>query len=315
MGPGTQVDISDELRRSFGARLGVSLLNLLAPGAGLIRIGRERAGLVFALAMPVLFLLLAAAAALLPTLTPRGYLAVFVILILLALFVLIAPVVATWRHSRLRAAEYPRWRRWYALLALILVYQLSSNALLEVARSFYRPFYIPSEGMQPTFEVGDRLVADMRGGHAARPGDVILLDVDGAIYVKRVAAVGGDRIAMVEGVPVVNGVPALRRMIGARMQSTAFGAAQAELIAERLPGEQGQHRILETSPSPFDNMPEVTVPRDHLFVLGDNRDFSADSRVPREQHGVEMLHVSKVRGRPLFRTWTADWRWLGTPVR
>jgi signal peptidase I len=47
----------------------------------------------------------------------------------------------------------------------------------------------------------------------------------------------------------------------------------------------------------FDNMAEVTVPADRLFVMGDNRDNSADSRVPLEWGGVGLLPVSDLVGR------------------
>ena len=113
-----------------------------------------------------------------------------------------------------------------------------------------KPFQIPSESMEPTIDPGDRILVNRLAysyGSIER-GDVIVFkaptdpDVD---FVKRVIALGGDTIEVKNGQVFINGV------------------AQAEPYAPSMD---------------FSNFPAQTVPEGNLFVMGDNRGDSQDSR-------------------------------------
>jgi signal peptidase I len=68
-------------------------------------------------------------------------------------------------------------------------------------------------------------------------------------------------------------------------------------LIETLPGGR-KHTVFKLTPyEPLDNMAEVVVAPDHLFVMGDNRDNSADSRVPLREGGVGQLPVENLVGR------------------
>src|SRR5689334_14587655 len=90
---------------------------------------------------------------------------------------------------------------------------LAGAALLALAlRSFViAPFSIPSRSMQPLLLPGDQLFA-ARWGRPDR-GDVVIFRVGGSKYIKRLIGLPGDRVRMVHGWLVLNGVPVQRQRL------------------------------------------------------------------------------------------------------
>lgn len=296
------------------ARIGVALLNVLSPGLGLLRLQRLRIALAFLSAPYLLLALLVAVLAAAPTLAFPAWAALTGGVLVALLGIYLVAIAITWRTSRLIEPTKPWWTRWYALAGVVAVGVAISAIVPDFTQFTYKSFYIPSEAMEPTLLVDDRLVAAMHGPETLRRGDIIIFTVGASAYIKRVAALPGDRIEMRAGHVVLNGQPITQRYLRTDHVSPEIYGSEARRLAEQFPGEARPHEIYDMGMSAGDDMAEQRIAPGHVFVLGDNRDNSADSRFPRSEFGVEQLRIADIRGHALFRLWGPS-RKLGESLR
>jgi signal peptidase I len=231
-------------------------------------------------------------------------------------------------------------RRWggqiVQIAAIVLVVLVAKGALAE-------PFYVPSASMEPTLLIGDALLATKYPygystasmpihisfpetsrvfGELPKRGDVVVFRWPGdrsQVWVKRVIGLPGDRIQMRDGQVWINGQPAPLKADGIGEAEDDNGSGEpAHRYVETLPGGVS-HTIFKIHDNGrLDNTAEVTVPPGHLFVMGDNRDNSADSRVPVSQGGVGLLSTDNLVGRvdAIVGSWDMGirnqpvWTWL-----
>ena len=240
-----------------------------------------------------------------------------------------------------------------------LVFLIKLALVVGIFRSFvFSPFNIPSESMLPRLQNGDYLLAakwpygyskyslpfslPLIPGQifASQPerGDVVIFKAppgDDIDYIKRVIGLPGDTIQMVSGQLVLNGTPVPKQRIAdfelpvtpntqciaPQFETTgAKGAAVCRYprFRETLPGGR-RYEVLDLFRTPQDDTAPIIVPEGHVFLMGDNRDNSMDSRFPAvEGAGIGIVPQANLVGRAsvmMFSTdggaeWLLPWTWF-----
>jgi len=215
---------------------------------------------------------------------------------------------------------------------------LGLMALLSLSRAFWAPYGSPSESMKPSLLVGDYLVTRYASAENLSRGDVVVFrhPVTGVPVVKRLIGLPGDRIQMAGGAVVLN--DAALAQADAGMMTELFlpqgpmrllprctngvvgigGRCDLALLRETLPDGRSYLTGNLDGHGFADNTDTFTVPAGRLFLLGDNRDDSADSRIAQAAGGLGFVPAENVIGRVtrvLFSSAGADlwqiWDWRG----
>ena len=178
-------------------------------------------------------------------------------------------------------------------------------------------------------------------GQLPRRGDVVIFkrpDRSGNDWVKRVIGLPGDKVSVSGGTVFLNGRPVPRHSVGKVTLNASpnspcraapgaipdLGQHGAQVTCsypayrETLPGGRSYLTFDQVQGGPADDRPTVTVPRDRLFLMGDNRDDSLDSRFTLDEGGIGLVPVDRLVGRAAFAFWSTDgsasywkpWTWI-----
>lgn len=203
------------------------------------------------------------------------------------------------------------------IYALIIAFMFRSFA--------FEPYKIPSSSMEPTLLVGDRLfISKYAYGYSKysimgiplikdriwftppKRGDVIVFKLakTDTIYIKRLIGLPGDIIQFITGDLYINNQKVKTNKVGTYdfVERTTKQENVLDLYEERLSGippytiakRPGSHNNITT--------PAIQVPAAHYFFMGDNRDFSGDSRFER----MGMVPEQSLLGRAEIMFWTSN---------
>jgi signal peptidase I len=289
-------------------------ISFLFPGLGQVYAGKLAKGLFLSIlnGLPLPILLIAIPFDSSPARTVTIILAL-VAQVLFALYTIIdAGLLAQRVSADYRLKEY---NRWYVYLLLVL---MGSGAGIEYSlqfrSKFFEAFQVPTASMFPTIIPGDRFMANKSVYNSSVPkhGDIIVFPnpEDKTItFVKRVVALAGDTVEIKNDRLIVNGRElALQKVSPASI--TEHGDTFQGTIYYETNG-QAKYKVFFAShqgnvSSPSSNMAQITVPKYHCFVLGDNRNHALDSR----NYGPIPLATIKARADYLYFP-SGDWSRFG----
>ena len=192
---------------------------------------------------------------------------------------------------------------------------------LTVRWLLVEPYRIPSGSMIPSLAVGDQIFVNKLSYGVRVPfttnqliefseptrGDVAVFvcpDTPELNYIKRIVALAGDEVVVRNGVLSVNGETLPRESQGDKVYQDRHFESSTWFEFNALEETEGNHGVSyevladNARPAPTRDFGPFVVPEGHVFMMGDNRDHSRDSRV------FGAVPVGHLMGRAMFIWWS-----------
>ena len=235
-----------------------AFLSLVSPPLGYAYNGKLLKGVVISLLLLLLYPALSLFAKVQVT---RGLIIIAVLIPTIIVFS-IAFDCYTFAKKQGQDYELKLYNTWWAYIFILIFISVLPTSIVTnyVRNEIVQAYKIPAGSMLPTLQIGDHLLVDKQAyrEHPIQYGDIIVFSSPETIevdYIKRVIALPGDSVEIRDKELIVNG----------------FSLQEDYTIYT-------DSRAIPHNHAPRDNIPLLTVGPDHVFVLGDNRDNSFDSR-------------------------------------
>lgn len=266
-----------------------ALLSLVALGLGQMYNGEIKKGIIFYFVLSFVMPLLLFAK------LQYSFIGMIVLFLTLITAYLSSSVEACFTARRKKEIILNSYNKWYFyILFAVITFGLNSGIeeITEVNSTTLmgtRAYKISSGAMIPTLTIGDRLIVDLKYYEKNTPqrGDIIVFkypEDESRDFIKRVIATGNDIIESKDKTIYINGAP----------------------IAE--PYVQHVDNDIRANDK-RDNFGPLTVPKDKIFVMGDNRDNSYDSRF------WGYVDKTQIRGKALYFYWSKQTNKIGKEVK
>ncbi|MFF3055594.1 signal peptidase I [Streptomyces sp. NPDC057909] len=204
------------------------------------------------------------------------------------------------------------WVELPLLIGIALVLSLLIKTFLVQA------FSIPSDSMQNTLQPGDRVLVDkLTPWFGAQPGrgEVVVFHDPGNWLPSDPAAPANpvqEVLSFIGLMPSADEKDLIKRVIGVGGDTVECQGTGPVKVNGRALDEP--YVFPGNTPCSSDAEFKITVPQGHIWVMGDHRQASADSRYHREQPGGGAVPVDDVVGRAFTVVWPVDrWDWLSVP--
>lgn len=185
-----------------------------------------------------------------------------------------------------------------------------------------RSFYIPSESMQQTLQIDDRILVNELVPRIIplERGDVVVFKDPGGWLSPTAEVPSSNPLAaslrwfldVIGLAPSDSNDHLIKRVIGLPGDTVACCDALGQMSVNGVPLDESAYVFLPPDVTTVSDQPfEVTVPADSLWVMGDNRYNSCDSRCNTGKPGGGFVPIDNLVGRAFVITWPASrWAWL-----